>query len=109
MKATELRIGNYYYGCSRKQLEIVTGQTIAQRESGELPCMKGVPLTEEWLLKFGFEKIGTYFKINNEFEILTDNGRYYYYINLDRLYLNSIHQLQNLYFALTGEELILNI
>jgi|688.fasta_scaffold1937398_1 hypothetical protein len=51
MTATELRIGNYYYGCSRKQLEIVTGQTIAQRESGELPCMKPIPLTEEWLLK----------------------------------------------------------
>jgi hypothetical protein len=52
MKANELRIGNYYYGCSRKQLEIVTGQTIAQRESGELPCMKGVPLTEEWFEQF---------------------------------------------------------
>jgi hypothetical protein len=64
-----------------------------------------IQLTEEWLLKFGFEKIGTYFKINNEFEILTDNGRYYYYINLDRLYLNSIHQLQNLFYCLCGEEL----
>jgi hypothetical protein len=104
MKATELRIGNYYYGCSRKQLEIVTGQTIAQRESGELPCMKGVPLTEEWLKKsnLNFEKLG-YKSLGVSFGVTTLEihfviGNYYKKIKY-------LHELQNLYFEFTHEEL----
>ena len=72
-----------------------------------------IPLTEEWLLKFGFNFVKS---THDEAEC------YDYFYNL--LYLNManhsisingkcvlsfipdyIHQLQNLYFALTGEEL----
>ena len=68
-----------------------------------------IPLTEEWLLKFGFKKDGGYYS----------KGRKHYHFLSNKFYLGNdhvssgnadarvmhIHQLQNLYFALTGEEL----
>jgi hypothetical protein len=72
-----------------------------------------IPLTEEWLLKFGFKpkmieteyysfwKIGhlgaRYDKKTHEVEIT--------YIGAFLKHIKNVHQLQNLYFALTGEEL----
>ena len=64
---------------------------------------KLIPLTEEWILKFGF-------KYNEETEC------YHYYnliinkqmvmMDIDiHVYLKSVHHLQNLYFILTGFEL----
>jgi hypothetical protein len=76
----------------------------------EIDQFEGIPLTEEWLLKFGFEKQGmSYVKEvkNQTFEISKwSDGRFFYgcYLNLRNRY---IHQLQNLYFALTSEELII--
>jgi hypothetical protein len=80
--------------------------------------IKPIPLTEEWLLKFGFEKN------ENSIYFLQMSSNHYLYFNLDTNKgglatedtddsyeviitdkLNEIHQLQNLYFALTGEEL----
>jgi hypothetical protein len=71
-----------------------------------------IPLTEEWLLKFGFEKSsGTsvsfqleskYFDIryyNQEISIISDRD------DLKMIQVKYVHQLQNLYFALVGEEL----
>lgn len=81
--------------------------------------LEPIPITEEWLLKFGFEKKITqtsfinlvHFENKNcwiylikdgfEFELITGNERH----NLCKTY-KYVHQLQNLYFALTGEELI---
>jgi hypothetical protein len=81
-----------------------------------------IPLTEEWLLKFGFIK-NTYpnlhwFKCldNGDKLSITEHKQYgsnkhlsfYFncggYSSID-LQLINVHQLQNLYFALTGEEL----
>lgn len=78
------------------------------------------PLTEEWLVKLGFHwdlereslLIGidgilyiSFYKINdgiNEVaQLCTINGDYTTGIDI-----NHIHQLQNLYFALTGTELV---
>ena len=71
---------------------------------------KPIPLTEEWLLKFGFvqsQDIDTIFglKLNdfwyiNEFQIRNNFNS----ILLD-FELKYVHQLQNLYFALTGTHL----
>ena len=72
-----------------------------------------IPLTDEWLLKFGFEKLDIdLYKIDNEYFILFFNETYYIadedWQNKKRIIgkgLIYVHQLQNLYFALTGEEL----
>tara|TARA_R110000796_G_scaffold95908_2_gene201357 strand:- start:694 stop:1041 length:348 start_codon:yes stop_codon:yes gene_type:complete len=67
---------------------------------------KPIPLTEEWLVKFGFEKLKGwddmfYFEID-DFQIYEYNVSGYEY---DDFNIKNVHQLQNLYFALTNEEL----
>jgi hypothetical protein len=71
-----------------------------------LEDVKPIPLTEEWMLKFGFE----YSDLNGDsglwkippFQIY---GKYNQFLYDYRLDVNYVHQLQNLYFALTYEEL----
>lgn len=70
-----------------------------------------IPLTEEWLIKFGFKK--TWFGYENistgiEIEPL-ENGDYTICINANEYHIGEnfkyVHQLQNIYFALTNKEL----
>jgi len=77
-----------------------------------------IPLTEEWLLKFGFEKLkdgGLSLRLGTlETDYCLDydesTGLYLVPFN-DRMNgvglsrTDSVHQLQNLYHSLTGEEL----
>ena len=65
-----------------------------------------IPLTEEWLLKFGFKNIKFKYEINN-FIIWLDPRSTYYYLNYEggNIEIKYVHELQNLYFALTGKEL----
>jgi hypothetical protein len=69
--------------------------------------LKPIPLTEEWLLKFGFEKnITTDLYPTFSYDILNVNDGIVYVLNYGFVnHIKYIHQLQNLYFALTGEEL----
>lgn len=119
MKESELRIGNLVYD---EQLEIVENVTIniIQKISLKIEHYKPIPITEEWLLEFGFNKRNgeRYCDMHEEFEECT-----YYHFNLLELHYNPeldyytdnsfsvelkldyVHQLQNLYFALTYEEL----
>lgn len=78
-----------------------------------IEVFKPIPLTEEWLLKFGFsEKLGNWELPNFRFHInkpMNFDGFLFcegYSVTTDKIQF--VHQLQNLYFALTGEELILN-
>ncbi len=74
--------------------------------------IKPVPLTEDWLIRFGFEKYDNHFDFRFKgFCIsfyLYETGKiiecYLESVGLDVIY---VHQLQNLYFALTGLELTL--
>ena len=129
MEASELRIGNYVE-CEERcgdtvypLTSIYNDNTIcfdqAYHKSTELYKAKPISLTEEWLLKFGFRKdvdLGektNYYYLNNRddsFYVDFDLGGYdewhigasnYGYIRG----IEYVHQLQNLYFALTGEEL----
>ena len=118
MKSSDLRIGNLvdlgnriakvteinHLACVVVDLE-ETQDTIEDYER-----VKGIILTEEWLLKFGFEigynqkkMLDVYCK---DFGLLIErsNSNNFYYKKVN---IHSVHQLQNLYFALTGEELIL--
>lgn len=72
---------------------------------------KPIPLTEEWLTRFGFDETG-YMNIKSGGIIqVTMNfiGSVMYSINgshwVDISDCRYVHQLQNLYHALTGEEL----
>ena len=113
MKARELRIGNYYNQFGN--IHQANGTVISQLEiapKDQLWC-KPIPLTEEWLLRFGFEKNKKgRFKVlkhsavpilfNDDFNGWTCDG-----INFSINHTLYVHQLQNLIHALTGEELTL--
>ena len=70
-----------------------------------------IPLTEEWLIKFGFIKFNGWFFLETRFtSIYISPLTGYCSIGANEEYdfpykVLYIHQLQNLYFALTGEEL----
>lgn len=76
-----------------------------------------IPLTEEWLLKFGFKAESIYsnfkledFEISSTVRIIATNERSCFYLAGDIpqsmiIRLEYVHQLQNLYFSITGEEL----
>jgi hypothetical protein len=107
MKAQELRIGNYVYN-GFNDITKISSIICQYNTSGYLlETLKPIPLTEEILLKCGFEK--TYFENIPYFEkgCLTIDGCFYDVELMDSTKLNIIHlhQLQNLYFALTGQEL----
>ncbi len=91
---------------------------------------EGIPLTEEWLLKFGFDKATELFEfpdgheIHTGFGILIDEFTYLvlgdaqtenislcdkedFHTILLSVTIKYVHSLQNLYFSLTGKELIL--
>lgn len=130
MKATELRIGNFVLldnpmhrpresgeihkvvGISEKSAHIMRiNDNLMEDYYGQFyKFIKPIPLTEEWLLNFGFEKkSGSEFK-NDRFiyrfkqrDLIIEGFEYDY--NGILCYPEYVHQLQNLYFALTGEEL----
>ena len=124
MKATELRIGNYYQYASDRGITYTQVQEIKRNQFGLLSDFDGtnfeickpIVLTDEWLLRFGFKyslKLDDFmFKDQNDvFEIQPYKKGF---LNLVIWHDNEIlqeikyvHQLQNLYFALTGEELSL--
>lgn len=128
LKATEIRIGNITnFG---RVYEITESCFYVKNSKGESfksawADIQPVNLTEEWLLKFGFLAM----QFDNEddwfvkgsgrkvFKISTANGEkecdiwiplYQSGIGKDFAYLTDIeyvHQIQNLYFNLIGEEL----
>ena len=112
MKANELRIGNLIdrqdYICKVTKIEEGGIITEPLEYKGEMFVKQGVepiPLTEEWLVKFGFKKGSKgWFKTyshKTEVSVITCKFNFYMYKHI----CNYVHQLQNLYFALTGEEL----
>jgi hypothetical protein len=106
MKANELRIGNYlqnFAGDIAQVIHLTKDKTILE---------SAIPLTEEWLLKFEFVKVSTNYE--RDWLLLWGNiktGTIDFVLNEPHSYkrhitpLKYVHQLQNLYFALTGEEL----
>jgi len=86
--------------------DIVTASELL--ESGSL---SPIPLTEEWLLKLGFERLPNTMTYNYSSKcgsvsvFKMPNGNFFADGFIKDVRLKSVHQLQNLYFALTGEEL----
>jgi len=114
MKATEFRVGNWIMGDIGKpyQMELSDfSDWYMDHNSHEFGNhIHPIPLTEEWLLKFGFDydnETSTYSLLTSLrkcdlcIDILLSDGEYFWkYVEL-----KYVHQLQNLYFALTGNEL----
>ena len=64
-----------------------------------------IPLTEEWLTRFGFERQGLNRFWNDPVLLIFYVDCCVYLVNQRHVNIYYVHQLQNLYFALTGAEL----
>ncbi len=127
MKAEDFRIGDYVYGVSDR-IEIVIGigkdacitdhylpELLSSPYEAEYKYLKPIPLTEEILLKCGFEKHsvtgwfmgkGRTITIDLKIGLIYINGNI---VSKNKNLFRYLHQLQNLYFALTNEELTVNL
>lgn len=115
MKASELRIGNWIVAKDFNKPFQVAANTFTdmiQRFIANEQIHQPIPLTEEWLLRFGFIKDDPkWFRKPNTFPYICCNlkGEAALEYNTDFIVpatqIKYVHQLQNLYFALTGEEL----
>ena len=118
MKASELRIGNLFKDAKDRLCSVdeIYKNIEDCRITSIFDCItshpiKPIPLTEEWLLKFGFIYTKTELGFNQfrkgilELSITT-NG-YELFFTYKWIEIEYVHQLQNLYFALTNEELTL--
>jgi len=109
INVNELRIGNWFIPClfDDEQLEprpLKARDFFALSENPNWG--KPITLTEEWLLKFGFEqdKKYKYWRIGGFVLNLKEDGRYYLW-HIGIFPLDYVHQLQNLYFELERKEL----
>jgi hypothetical protein len=108
MKASELRIGNLVM--DGKDIEQVNARMIDMLVKIEAD-FDPIPLTEEWLLNLGLtdlkRKNEKHFKFNDFVYVLDYGCVTYNGVIISRQDIKYVHQLQNLYFALTGEKLTL--
>jgi hypothetical protein len=119
MKAQELRIRNLVECFETREVVAIKKNKIkVQHESKKghfiiewVPIdslsLKPIPITEEWLLKFGFESNpyqDRYEKRDIHIECIKTSGTTKLWIE-KMAHIKYFHQLQNLYFALSGEEL----
>lgn len=124
----ELRIGNLVY-CNTSDLVVkvqwphpaqlvvdIKGPFVrCEYTHGDLEEFDPIPLTPEWLGRFGFKKPirREYYELNgicicheedNDFKLIHEEVHEGDIITIGSPFQN-LHELQNLYFALTGEEL----
>jgi len=111
LQSKELRIGNLIYcdGALGKVTGLDSYGNIQWQGYYPLTKLEPIPLTEEILLKVGFVK-GIVNTLINAYCLFS----FYLTIHEDKLFyewkggnieIKYLHQLQNLYFALTGKEL----
>ncbi len=118
----ELRIGNLIY--NQSVVVAANGSTIFDLAYFEKPQYQPIPITPEWLERLGFEKRES--STCTEYHIGINDVTHDWLFSLTWLlrpelikapdypfYLNGrhtlfyVHQVQNLYYALTGTELAL--
>jgi hypothetical protein len=107
VKNNDLRIGNWYSALGNyEKVNWIVLQHIHESIESFI-WVQPIPLTEDWLLKFGF--------VSNPYEDRYEKGTIHIecdktkgatYLWIENMpHIKYVHQLQNLYFALTGEEL----
>lgn len=107
MTPYELRIGNRLKQGIVKSLYYNGYVGFDTGNSQSLELIDGIPLTSEWLWKAGLYRAGDRYKLGN-FQFWFENGEGWAATHLHEVRIKYVHQLQNLYYALTGQELTFN-
>jgi hypothetical protein len=119
MKAQDLRIGNWVqFRHTETPVLITLGDFVREYKEEHLEDYEPIPLTEEWLERLGFEKDEEYDEgglVDYRMTLMKNSLEFVSFWNSEDLTgvnqpqtsvdVRHVHQLQNLYFALTGEEL----
>jgi len=131
MKANELRLRNYIqimdgsgHDCQPTEITSIKENSVGisckifNLSLGtyyQLEDLEPIPLTEEWLLKLGFKKNGEEYSITMMSLVFViqppkpmGEWQTFYswiYDTFKFSVIKYVHELQNLYFALSGEEL----
>lgn len=126
MNSKDFRIGNLVnYHIEDSMDERKEYDVISHIDYNDLRCFetyednseyKVIPITPEWLESFGFVKEGRHYAMGVHQRLfsglmkLTFNGKLQMWVfsvgkHSDITRVEFVHQLQNLYYALTGEEL----
>jgi hypothetical protein len=121
MNANELRIGNYITHNGR--INQIGGYIAFYNQyphpmvnlinnSGQygIHTIESIPLTEDLILKFGAKKINEYWFEFHTYGIIKHTSFIELYSCVEGDYIcntvKNVHELQNLYYALTGSELV---
>lgn len=123
LEAKDLRIGNYFEVPKMPYLGLQKVQAITSKwiNGIDVNIISPIPLTEEHLIRFGFDNVRkNMLMCHNEYhnnrinegafyvEPVGDAFNHWYLYHKVKMITSNIryvHQLQNLYFALCGEEL----
>ena len=116
MNINELRINNYY----KINKSVSIDENVFKLDLIDIRANKNIcdlidpiPLTEEWFIRFGFEKSSEYWiKPSSSFFFgITLDGKLIYMFD-DALTcpanIKYVHKLQNVFYDFTNEELTLN-
>ena len=123
MKATDFRLKNlvHVYGIETEITPTHLQNIQNANEKGKVIVdMTPIPLTEEWLIKMGFEKHNSYYLSPNKSSVegfvdilCFDLENLSFIVDMSEysgwtVDCKFVHTLQNLYYALTNEELTIN-
>lgn len=133
VKVSEVRIGNFLlfdfpnrgkvqYRSERINNDFDGFRATATINDVQIEKVYGIPLTDSWLTKFGFEKIDRHFQHNWIIRLNKTGEHYSIQFSEEKFWLSNseydawcyvirdveyVHELQNLYYDLTGEELVI--
>jgi len=121
MEARDLRIGNIVcftddadwspvtvFGINRDAeifVEIKFEDGTTDTVDVEEKSICSILLTEDWLLRMGFRKSAMYFDTDNLVICRFTDGLFHVQLQGKDSIIKSVHQLQNLFYAICGEEL----
>ena len=123
MTYKDLRFGNWVKGHLTGQYLQVYWLVMKHMEDGniqsvytpDIPVYEPIPITEDLLIKLGFEEVykspihSTYFLDGLSYYFWYNDGRQYADFKGVQINCNYLHSMQNLHHSLTGKELELNL
>ena len=118
IQINELRVGNLIQEGKVEQIDNSIDEVYYSGDGYYLSnycCnLNPIQLTEEWLLKFGFDETKEMedFFSKTKYKLLTKGALTFWYYpmwngieNKNYEHIKNVHQLQNLYYSLVGSEL----